>query len=272
MRQLGYVEGHDIRFEYRGAGGQLDQQPRLAHELVALNVDAIVVGNASTARAARQATSSIPIIMALYNYDPVAGGLIDSFSQPGGNITGIFTRTSELAGKQLELLKEAIAHLTRLAVFWDALSRSEFEELEPAARSMGIHLQPTEFRAPYDFDAAFRAAKRQKVDAVMILTAPAFYVERVRLGVIGLKNGLAVSSSFKDLTEAGGLMTYSTDFLETYDRVAYFLDRVLRGAKPADLPVEQATQFRLVVNLKTFKTLGINIPESILSRADEVIR
>src|SRR6266700_1380 len=189
LREQGYVEGRNIRLEYRGAQGNLDQLPRLAEELVRLKVDAIVVGNERTARVAKEASASIPIVVSLYNYDPVAGGLIDSFARPGGNLTGIFTRTSELVGKRLEQLKEMVPNLSRLAVFWDPLGQGELNELQLAARSIGIQLQLMELRPPYDFDSAFKAAKQNKADAVMIIATPAFYVERVQLGTLALKYG-----------------------------------------------------------------------------------
>jgi putative tryptophan/tyrosine transport system substrate-binding protein len=272
LREQGYVEGRNIRLEYRGAQGNLDQLPRLAEELVRLKVDAIVVGNERTARVAKEASASIPIIVSLYNYDPVAGGLIDSFARPGGNLTGIFTRTSELVGKRLEQLKEMVPNLSRLAVFWDPLGQGELDELQLAARSIGIQLQLMELRPPYDFDSAFRTAKQNKADAVMVIATPAFYVERVQLGTLALKHGLATSSSFRDCTQAGGLISYGIEFPDAYYRLAYFIGRLLKGAKPSDLPFEQVTKFKMVVNLNTAKSLGLTTPQSILLRADEVFQ
>jgi putative ABC transport system substrate-binding protein len=272
LKEQGYVEGQNIRLEHRGAQGNLDQLPSLAEELVRLKVDAIVVGNERSARVAKEASASIPIVVSLYNYDPVAGGLIDSFARPGGNLTGIFTRTSELVGKRLEQLKEMIPNLSRLAVFWDPLGQGELSELQLAARSMGIQLQLMELRPPYDFDAAFRLAKQNKADAVMVIATPAFYVERVRLGTLALKYGLAASSSFRDCTQAGGLISYGIEFLDAYYRLAYFIGRLLKGAKPSDLPFEQVAKFKLVVNLNTAKTLRLTTPQSILLRADEIVQ
>src|SRR5438034_3966125 len=173
LKDQGYIEGKTIRVEFRGAQGNMDLLPGLADELVRLKVDAIVVGNERSARVAKQASASIPIVVSLYNYDPVAGGLIDSFARPGGNLTGLFTRTSELAGKRLEQLKEVIPTLSRLAVFWDPLGQGELDELQSAARSMGIQLQLMKLESPYDFDAAFKTAKRDKADAVLLIATNA---------------------------------------------------------------------------------------------------
>jgi putative tryptophan/tyrosine transport system substrate-binding protein len=271
LRDQGYVEGQNIRLEYRGAQGNLDKLPNLAEELVRLKVDAIVVGNERTARVAKDVSASIPIVVSLYNYDPVVGGLIDSFARPSGNLTGIFTRTSELVGKRLEQLKEMVPNLSRLAVFWDSLGQGELDELQPAARSIGIQLQLMELGPPYDFDAAFRIAKQNKADAIMIIATPAFYVERVRLGTLARKYGLPTSSSFRDCTQAGGLISYGIEFTDAYYRLAYFIGRLLKGAKPSDLPFEQVTKFKLVINQNTATSLGLTTPQSILLRADEII-
>ncbi len=272
LRDQGYIEGKTIRIEFRGAEGDLDLLPGLAKELVHLKVDAIVVGNERSARVAKQASTSIPIVVSLYNYDPVAGGLVDSFAHPDANLTGLFTRTSELVGKRLEQLKELIPNLSQLAVFWDPLGQGELDELRRVARSMGIQLQLMELQPPYDFDAAFKTAKRNKADAVLIIATNAFYVERTQLGALALANGIVVSSSFRDCTNAGGLVSYGIEFRDAYYRLAYFVGRLLRGAKVSDLPFEQVSKFNLVVNLKSAKILGLSVPQSILLRADEVIR
>jgi putative ABC transport system substrate-binding protein len=262
LRDQGYVEGQNIRLEYRGAQGNLDKLPNLAEELVRLKVDAIVVGNERTARVAKDVSASIPIVVSLYNYDPVVGGLIDSFARPSGNLTGIFTRTSELVGKRLEQLKEMVPNLSRLAVFWDSLGQGELDELQPAARSIGIQLQLMELGPPYDFDAAFRIAKQNKADAIMIIATPA---------TLARKYGLPTSSSFRDCTQAGGLISYGIEFTDAYYRLAYFIGRLLKGAKPSDLPFEQVTKFKLVINQNTATSLGLTTPQSILLRADEII-
>jgi putative tryptophan/tyrosine transport system substrate-binding protein len=272
LKDQGYIEGRNVRVEFRGAQGNLDLLPALADELVRLKVDVIIVGNERSARVAKQASASIPIVVSLYNYDPVAGGLIDSFARPGGNLTGLFTRTSELAAKRLELLKEIIPTLARLAVFWDPLGQGELRELQDAARSSGVALQLMELKPPYDFDAAFKAARDNKADAVMVIATNAFYVERVRLCSAAIANKVAVSSSFRDCTRAGGLISYGMEFPDAYYRLAYFVGRLLKGEKAADLPFEQLTRFDLVVNLSAARTLGLSVPKSIRLRADEVVQ
>lgn len=223
-------------------------------------------------QAARNATTSIPIVMVAYTFDPLASGLIDSVGRPGGNLTGISSRAPELAGKRLELLKEAIPGLTRVAVLWDALARDQVEELNSAARSLGIQLELLELHAPYDFKTSFKIAKKKRAGAVIVLTSTAFYSQRVAIAQQALENRLPVTSYAHELTRAGGLVSYGPDLLDSFYRVAYFIDRLLKGAKPSELPVEQASNFKLVVNLKAAKALGVTIPESILLRADEVIR
>ena len=272
LRELGYVEGRDFRIEHRTAEGQLERLPRLAEELVRLKVDVIVTGNDEATRAAKQATSTIPIVALLYNHDPVASGFIESFNRPGGNITGLTVRDSELAGKRLQLLKETLPGLSRVAVFWDAPARGELEVLKPAARSLGIHLQLLELKPPFDIDGMFKSARAQRAGAVMVLHAPQFYVNRTRLGALALENRLPTSAAFRDITEAGGLMSYSTDVRDEYYRGAYYIDRLLKGAKPSDLPFEVTASIKLVVNLKTAKALSLIIPQSILLQANEVIR
>ena len=283
LRELGYVEGRNIRIEHRSALGNIDLLPQLAEELVGLRVDVIFVGAVAPARAAREASNTVPIVVAIHDYDPVAAGLIDSFSRPGGNLTGVFGRQSELAGKRIELLRELLPRVSRVAVLWDAssgegspgeVSRMLHEELEPAARFAGFNLQLIEVRAPYDFQAAFKAAKTKKAGAVMVLFSPVFFSSpwRAQLAQAALAARLPTIFQDPDNVEAGGLISYGADVAGTWGRAAYFVDRVLKGAKPQDLPVEQVSKFKLVLNLKTAKALGLTIPESILLRADEVIR
>jgi putative ABC transport system substrate-binding protein len=272
LKEQGYIEGQNVRIEFRGAEGNLDLLPALADELVRLKVDAIVVGNERSARVAEQASATIPIVVSLYNYDPVAGRLIESFAHPGANLTGLFTRTSELVGKRLEQLKEIIPDLSRLAVFWDPLGQGEVDELKSAARSMGVELQLMELHPPYDLDAAFKTAKRNKADAVLIVATNTTYLERKRLGAAALGNAIAMSSPFRDSTVAGGLVSYGIEFPDAYYRLAYFVGRLLHGSKPSDLPFEQLTKFSLVINAKSAQTLGLSVPQSIMLRADEIVR
>ena len=272
LRDRGYVEGRNVRFVHRSAEGQLDRMPGLAEELVQLKVDVIVTGAYGSTRAAQQATNTIPIVANFYDQDPLVSGFIDSFNRPGGNITGVYTRNELLAGKRLELLKEMLPGLSRVAVLWDSQGHADLEALKPAARSLGIQLQLMELKAPYDFNATFGIVKRQKAGAVIVLPSPELYVNSARIGALALANGLPLTGESRNLTEAGGLMSYSTDLRDVFHRLAYFVDRLLKGARVSDLPVEQSERIRLVVNLKTAKTFGLTIPESILLRTDEVIR
>ena len=272
LRGLGYVDGQTIRIEYRGAQGQVDRLPQLAQELVDLRVDVIVVGAESIARAAKQATTTIPIVMVAFDYDPVAAGLVDSLSRPGGNVTGVFPLTSDLVGKNLALLKELLPGVSHVAVLYDAFGTRQLETLKSAARTLDVQLQLVEVRPPYDYNAAYKDARRKKADAVMVLSSPHFYVARDQIAKLALQHKLPTIGQGDRLVRAGGLISYGPDQLATFGRTAYFVDRVLKGASPATLPVEQPTQYLLVVNLKTAKALGITIPQSILLRADEVIQ
>ena len=202
----------------------------------------------------------------------MAAGLVSSLGRPGGNITGIFTHAPELVAKRLELLKEAVPGLSRVAIFWDSYGRRQLGDIEPASRSLGIELQLIELTTPYDLKAAFKAARQQRASAVVLLYSPVFYVERDRIAQQALENRLPVIGYVAELTRAGLFMSYGSDGRSTFYRVAYFIDRLLKGVKPDDLPVEQPTKFELVVNLKTAKALGLTVPQSILLRADEVVR
>ena len=272
LRDAGYVEGRNTKIEHRYARGHVEELPRLARELVQLKVDVIVVGAEPIVRAAKQATSTIPIVMVLWDHDPVAAGLIDSFNHPGGNITGIFSRTSELAGKRLELLKEAIPSLSRVAVLWDSFSARQLEVLKSAAQSLGLQLRLIEMRAPYNFDAAFKAAARDKAGAMMVMFSPVFYAERVRVAEAALKVHMPTMYQDESAVAAGGLLSYGPVPGEMWIRVGYFVDRLLKGAKPSELAVEQATTYRLVINEKTAKALKLTIPQSLMLRADEIIQ
>jgi len=272
LRGLGYVDGTTIRIEYRGAQGQAERLPRLAQELVALKVDAIIVGAVSIARAAKQATTTIPIVMVAYDYDPVEAGLVDSLSRPGGNVTGIFPRTSDLVGKNLGLLKELLPRASQVAVLYDAMSTRQLEALESAARELSVQLQLSEVRPPYDYSAALKEVTRRKPDAMMVLNSAHSYVARDQIANLALQYKLPTICQLEPNVRAGGLISYGPDQLGTFGRTAYFVDRVLKGATPAQLPIEQPTQYLLLVNLKTAKALGITIPQSILARADEVIK
>lgn len=272
LRDLGYSEGRDYKIEHRSAEGHLDRLPDLAKELVALKARVIVTGTDAATRAAKQVTDTVPIVAVLPEHDPVASRLIDSFNRPGGNITGITVRNTQLAAKRLELLKEIVPELRRVAVLSDSSVHPEVEELKTVARTVGVRLHVVEMKEPFDYGNAFATAKRQKAGAVMLLSSPQVYTRRAQLAALALQYQMPTDAPFHEIARAGGLMCYSTDPSEGFYRVAYFIDRVLKGAKPADLPFEQSTKVKLIINEKTAKTLGLTVPEAVLVRADEVIR
>jgi putative ABC transport system substrate-binding protein len=272
LRERGYVEGHDFRFEYRGAQGHVEQLQQLAEELVRIKVDVIVTGVEAAAQAAKQATQTIPIVAVTYDTDPVAAELIESYNRPRGNITGIYTRGTDQIAKQLELIKEVLPSISRMGLLWDDTSPAQHDSIMSAARALGITIEVIVLEPPYDVSAAFRAVRQAKLHAVMVSGGPPLYVQRSRIGALALENKVAAIGSLRDVTEAGGLLSYAGNIRDTFRRVAYYIDRLLKGAKPSDLPIEQSDRFELTVNLKTAKALGITIPQSVLLRADEVIR
>ena len=273
LREYGYEEGRNIKLEIVTAEGRLDRLPGLAAELVRQNVDVIVSPNELSARTALKATTTIPIVMVGFVYDPVALGLVESLRRPGGNITGLYTLAPGLDGKRLELLKEAVPNVSRVAVFWDPIfTQSMPSEVQSAAQSLRLSIELVEVRSAQDLESAFRTAKHKKVEAVMLQSSPIFYVHRAKAATLALSAKLPTVSAYDYATAAGALMSYGTDSAGNWRRSAYYVDRLLKGARPSDLPVEQVSKFKLAVNLKTAKALGITIPESILLRADEVIR
>jgi len=273
LREYGYREGHNIRFEIRTAHGQLDRVPALAEELVRLHVNVIVLANELALRAVTSVTDSIPIVMAGYTDDPAALGWIENYRRPGGNVTGVFTVNSTLIGKRLELLREMLPEVGRIAVFWDpTFGKRQLEELERVSPTLGIRATPVEVRNPQQFAAAFDAAQRAHAGAILLIWSPVFYVNAARIAALGLEVKLPVFADISSVVEAGGLLSYGSLGTASFMRSAYYVDRLLRGAKAAELPVEQMTNIKLVVNVKTAKALGVKIPESILLRADEVVR
>jgi len=272
LRDLGYIDGQNIRIEFRSAEGKADQVERLAQELAELKADVIVTGAEPLVRAAERAAPNTPIVVALNDHDPVASGLVTSLSRPTGNVTGVFSLQSELVGKRLELLKEMLPKVSRVAVLWDSYSQRQFDALQQAARSLGVRLQSIDLRNAYDFKAGFESARKKRAGAVVVLFSPVFYRERARIAALALKARLPTMNQEESWVMAGGLISYGPTIAFTFGRGAYFVDRLLKGAKPSDLPVEQTTTFKLTVNLKTAKALGITIPQSILVRTDEVIR
>jgi putative ABC transport system substrate-binding protein len=277
LRERGYIEGQNIANEYRYAEGKLDRLPELAAELVRLKVDIIVVAGGSVpVRAAKNATKTIPIVMVGRGIDPVEAGLVESLARPGGNVTGLTNLGGELGGKRLELLKEAVPKLARVAVLYDPAgpnSVREVKELLPvAARALRLTLQPWEVRVADDFDRVFAATGKQRPDGLYVPASPLMNNNRKRIVGLALKSGLPSMYNSREYVDAGGLMYYGADQAESYRRVAYFIDRILKGTKPAELPVEQPMRFELIVNLKTAKQIGVNIDPNLLARANKLIK
>jgi putative ABC transport system substrate-binding protein len=278
LRNLGYIKGQNIAIEYRYAEGRPDREPGLAAELVRLKVDIIVVASGDvTIQAAKNATKTIPIVMSGLGSDPVRAGHVESLARPGGNVTGLTALSRELGGKRLELLKEAVPKLVRVAVLYDPANQPslhEVKELLPAdARALKLTIQPWEIRAVDDFEKVFAALNKQRPDGLYVFGAgPVMRPNQKRIVGFALKSGLPSMYSSREAVQAGGLMSYGADLADSYWRVAYFVDRILKGTKPADLPVEQPTKFELLINLKTAKQIGLTIPQSLLYRADKVIK
>jgi putative ABC transport system substrate-binding protein len=273
LRDLGYIVGKNILVEYRYAEGTLDRIPGLVAELVQLKVDVLVSPAGPAIRAARQATTTIPIVMMITG-DPVATGLIDSLARPGGNVTGLTRLTRELSGKRLELLTETIPGISRIAVLWAAtLGPETFNDYGAAARSLKIQLQSLEVRGPHpDLEGAFRDAVKGRASAIITGRSTALIPYPKQIADLALKNQLPSMFEDTEYVAVGGLMSYSASDTDSFRRAAVYVDKILKGAKPADLPVEQPTKFELVINLKTAKQIGVTIPQKVLSRADRVIR
>ena len=271
LREHGYVDGQNVVVEFRITDGIADQLPRLVEELVQLKVDVIVASAAPAALAAKRATTSVPIVF-VGVFDPVESGLVPSVGRPGINITGLANTSADLAGKRLELLKELVPKLRRVAVLWDPSNPTNPIQLrgaEVAARTLRLQLQPLPVQSPSDFDAALTAVRG--ADALLLLGSPLFTAHPARLARLAATSRLPAISELRVFVEAGGLMSYAAHFPDIYRRTATYVDRILKGAKPADLPVEQPTKFEFVINLRTAKVLGLTIPPSMLLRADQVI-
>ena len=275
LRELGWVEGQNLIIEYRWADGKIERLPDLAAELVRLKVDLIVAPAGSAALAAKNATSNIPIVM-IFPSDPVGLGLVASLSRPGGNVTGTtFTPGPEIFGKQLQILKETLPHASRVAFLSNPADPSfalQAREVEAAARTLGIRLQYVEARGPEEFDSAFAAMARERAEAILVGSEATFLVPRARIAELAAKGRLPTMFSYRESVEAGGLMAYAVNMRDFIGRAAAYVDKILKGAKAADLPVEQPTKFELTINLKTAKALGLTIPQPVLARADEVIQ
>ena len=274
LRDLGYIEGKNILIEYRYTGGRQERSPSLVAELVQLKVDVLVLAQVPAIRAAKQATQTIPIIM-LTSVDPVAAGIIDSLARPAGNITGITLLTRDLNGKRLELLKEVVPTASRVGVLSPDSpdARVRFKEYEAAAHALRVQLQSLEVRSQNpDFEGAFQTAVKGRMSALITLRNGLLIYHRKQIADLAIKNRLPAMSELSDMVEAGGLVSYGANEADSFKRGAIYVDKILKGAKPANLPVEQPTKFELVINLKTAKQIGLTIPSSVLYRADKVIK
>jgi putative ABC transport system substrate-binding protein len=275
LRDLGYVEGKNIVMEWRLWDGKRDRQRAMAAELARLNVDIIVAVGSGDIRASKEATATIPIVM-ISGGDAVGSGLVASLARPGGNITGLATLRPELSGKRLELLKEIVPGISRVAVLVSAMSSDHaqlLKELDLAAGAFGVKLQSLDIQSPRDFDSAFRDAAKGRAEAVLVrVPGPIISPQRTRVAQLAVKSRLPAIYESAEEVEAGGLMSYGLNIIDSYRRAAIYVDKILKGAKPADLPVEQPTKFEFIINLKAAKQIGLTIPPNVLVRADKVIR
>ena len=276
LRELGYVEGKNIAFEERWADGKADRLGPLAAELVGRKVDVLVTfGGSAPAQAAKKATSTIPIVMAAGGSDPASSGLVASLARPGGNITGMANIFTDLRGKQMEILKETIPKLLRVAVLWNPDSPSADAGLrytESEAEKLGLKFQSLAVRKADDFEKLFQTAKKERAGAVLVTANPLMFTHFDRIAALAIKQRLPTIQSQKEFVDAGGLMMYGPNETDIYRRAAIYVDKILKGAKPAELPVERPTKFQLIFNLKTAKQIGVTIPPNVLARADRVIK
>ena len=272
LRELGYVDGQNIAFDYRSADGDVGKLPGLAADLVRRGVNVIVTTTDPGTRAAKAATATIPIVMVAINYDPIALGYVDTIARPGANVRGLFFQHLELVAKRFGLFKEMLPSVRRVAVLSEALTADQLAAVEAANRSTGLELQPVDLQnPPYDFENAFRIAMRSGAEAMFVLEFASIFRGRAQIAQLGLKNRLPTSFAFREYVEVGGLVSYGVNFGAMYGRAAEYVDRILRGLKSVDLPVELSTKFELVINVKTARAIGLEIPAQLLARADEVI-
>jgi len=274
LRELGYVEGKNIVIESRWTEGKTERLPELAAELVRLKVDIIVTGGPAVTRLVKEATVTIPIIMGFDN-DPVGNGFVASLSRPGGNITGLATLAPEISGKLLELLKEIVPRLSRVAVLETSTQPGNTQSLKETtlvAQSFGVQLEYLDVRGPEDIETAFRAASKGHADGILVLQSPIINSQRIHVADLAIKSRLPGIFPQSEYAKAGGLMYYGANTVDLFRRAATYVEKILKGAKPADIPVEQPTKFELVINLKTAKQIGLTIPPNVLARADRVIK
>jgi putative ABC transport system substrate-binding protein len=272
LSEQGYVDGKNIRIEYRSSEGTIERLPAVLRELIEMKVDVIVAGAAPIVAAAKEATRTIPIVMVGWEYDPVAAGFVASLSRPGGNVTGVYLSSEETVGKRLELIKELLPNATSVSVLYDSFGAPQFSQLERAAKVANLRLRPVEAHAPYDFAAAFKRLKKTDAPAAIVLFSPHFYVNRKALAEAALAQRLPTIFEIEMMVQAGGMIAYGSEPAHGWRRAGYFISRLLTGARASELPVEQPNRYRLVANLRTARAVGITIPESIQLRADEVIQ
>ena len=274
LRELGYVEGKNVVFEWRYGEGKLDRLPALARELMDSKVDIIITTGGTPTRAAKEGTSTIPIVMA-QDQDPVGSGYVASLARPGGNITGLSSLAPELGGKRLELLKEIVPRLSRVAILGTSTNvahAQSIKEMELAAGAFGVRLQHLDVRAATDIEPALQSAGKERADAILLLTSLVLNAQRKQIADLAIKSRLPAMYYNSEWVEDGGLMAYGVSFIDLYWRAATYVDSILKGAKPADLPVEQPKKFEFIINLKTAKQIGLTIPPNVLARADKVIK
>jgi ABC-type uncharacterized transport system substrate-binding protein len=273
LRALGYVEGPNVAIEFRSAGGNPALVPTLTRELVSLGIDVLLTaGGDASIRAAKEATSTIPVVMVAVDFDPVAAGYVGSLAHPGGNMTGVIFQEPDLTAKRLDVLTQALPKTTRVAVLWDTYAADQVSVAVEAARRLHLQAQPIEFGSlPYDYESTLKMAARGRAQALLVLTSPVIFRDRVRFAKLAIQHHLPTMFPFPEIVEAGGLMSYGANLTALFRHAAEYVGRILKGAKPADLPIEHPSTFNLVINLKTAKALGLTIPQSLLQRADQVI-
>ena len=272
LRRLGYVDGQNIVLEFRNAEGRIERFPALAADLVRAGVDVTLAVSEASVRAAQQATTSTPIVIVAIDYDPLALRMVTSLARPGGNVTGVFLQQLEVTAKRIELLKAMLPKLTRLAVLWDVSGADQFKAAEAASLSLGLRVQSLKIRPNADdLSGAFAAAIRERADAIAVVQTAVLFRERAQIVQLATGHRLPAAFTFREFAETGGLMSYGALLPDMFRRAAFYVDRILKGAKPGDLPMEQPTKFELVINTKTARILGLTIPPSLLARADQVI-
>ncbi len=272
LRERGWIDGENIRIEHRWTQGKVERLSEIIGELVRLKPYIYVAGALPIALALKQVAGSTPIVLVGWDYDPVAAGFAESLARPGGNITGVYAQSLELSGKRLEILKDLLPKLRRVAVIYDEYGKYQLEHFKSGAQALGLRLQLVEMSAPYNYEEAFKLAGKGGAEAVAVALSPRFYVERKQVAQAALKYRMPAISDGVAWVVAGGLICYGADSESLFGRVPYFIDRILKGAKPSELPIEQPNIYRLAINLTTAKALGITVPESIMIRVDEVIK